>query len=161
MKDGFKVGQRVRVHQSAGIKLHDGWMEEIPHDCSDPSQHWESRILGWSEYHDMPLIATRFRGVRAPLADNPCHTEWPYTGKTLDILTEGDDWIQDSDVCINDIIRFKWEDAGDLHYKNGTILTARVLAPHIESGDWYVAFKVPESKGGWEFHLAVNERDFL
>lgn len=79
----FKIGQRVLVHQSPGMKCVDGRWIDIPHDCADPKQHWESRVIDWSSYHNCPMIGT---------PGNPNHAEWPYFADGLTLL-EGEDWV--------------------------------------------------------------------
>lgn len=143
----FKLGQMVLVHQSGGIKIHDGWFEQIPHDCTKADQHWESRIVGWSEYHQCPLIAT--------IVGNPNFAQWPYFENSLSLL-DGENWVFKSQYHPGMKIKFIWNE--QIHYPVGTVLEANIEVAHIESGDWYVSFPVPD---GWDFKRVVNEKDFI
>jgi hypothetical protein len=167
----FQVGQRVLVHQSRGLDL-SGTVEGgiaaikvIPHDCSDPSLHWESRVLGWCDFHRCPIIATR-------VYNNPCHAEWPYGADSLTPL-DGPDWTEVSTFKAGDTIRFAWPHDVDFHrrvfhHPLGKVLDWTLEAAHIEPGDWYVSTLVPgyRTAGGldappWPFKQVVNERDFI
>lgn len=144
----FKLGEKVLVHQSGGLKcVNDVW-ESIPHNCNDPSQHWESRVIGWSDFHNCPMIATR--------GTNPNHAEWPYNEDALTHF-DGIDWATSSKYKPGQSIHFKMDDAGG-HYYNDTVVKAELIVPHINLCDWYVQFMVP---AGWLFRRVVNEKDFL
>jgi hypothetical protein len=166
----FQVGQRVLVHQSRGLDL-SGTVEGgiaaikvIPHDCSDPSLHWESRS-GMVRLSRCPIIATR-------VGNNPCHAEWPYTADSLTPL-DGPDWTEVSTFKAGDKIRFAWPHDEDFHrrvfhHPLGKVLDWTLEAAHIEPGDWYVSTLVPgyRTAGGLDappspFKQVVNERDFF
>lgn len=153
MPGRFRLGERVLVHQSPRIFLRDRGVDGIrlrEHDCSDPAQHWESRVLGWDNWHECPIIAT-------PAERNPCHADWPFTERALSSLV-GPDWTTDSLFEPGDVIKFIWNNRNNLHYDYGTLLEAKIEVAHIAPGDWYVGFPVP---AGWTFHMALNEKDFL
>jgi len=140
----FLIGDRVMVCQ------HD-----LTHSCDDYDEdgdHWESRVVGWCEYHKMPLIAI-------DATKNPCNAEWPYGDDTLKLITDSEDWVENSAWRPGTEIKFVWRDERNLHYKDGTVLTALIECPHIKPEDWYVSFPVPD--GSWRFKIVVNERDFI
>lgn len=162
MHGKFKLGQMVLVHQPGGIRFTDEGMVPIPHCCSDPNSHWESRIVGWSEYHNMPEIATPCRGERG----NPCHAEWPYGEDVLEAIEDEYDWTEGSAHKVGDEVRIRLPE--DIpQFKKGKVLEAKILAPHIEPEDWYVDFDVPRDwrnpKPGdtWRFSMVINEEDFV
>ena len=152
----FRLGQRVRV---------------IPHDCSDPKLHWESRVTGWSDFHRMVDIATRWRWGD-PRGDNPCSAEWVYGDDSLTPLEgAGPDWADTSRYAPGARVRFRWDNREHLHYRDRTLLTGVVEAAHIHPGDWQCTFVVPGHLAGdkyrplvvppWRFKIVVNESDFL
>ena len=151
---GFKVGQLVLVHQSGGIDLSEtgkygfAGMKRVAHDCTR-HEHWVSRVLGWCDIQKCPMIATR-------VTNNPNHCEWPYGSDSLEAL-DIEDWVNVSQYKPGDYIRFVWD--GGVHYPKGTILESRIEIAHIEPGDWYVSFPVPD--GNWRFKRVVNEREFV
>ncbi len=146
--DKFKPGQLVTVHQHSGLlignQIHDGG-----HDCSDPSQHWKSRVLYYRhDYDGLPVIAIE--------AKNPNHAEWPYTD---DVLTacDDEDWAPASKYKPGDKVFFRMFQKNHSQYPEGKMIEARILQPHIEEGDWYLEFP---TKDGWEFNMVVNEWRF-
>jgi hypothetical protein len=157
----FTVGQRVLVHQSQGLFCDDaGVWHRIPHDCSKPEQHWKSRILkaAGEDHYPLPRIATEVRGD-APSISNTCSCSWPYTEESLTLLDDGSaDWADTSRYKIGDRVTMAL-DVDTPQYKMGTILEARLIAPHIETGDWYLGFFTPEPHV-WEFTKVVHEMFF-
>jgi len=177
MNGKFKLGQRVLVHQLGGLKSVEyeikpiigppethSRFEPIPHDCSDPKGHWVSRVIGWSDFHHMPKIATSTGTVSGK--KNPNHCEWPYGEDCLTLLDEAQeypvekpwdekDWALSSSVKIGDTIQFVWPN--DIHFPKGDVVSGSVIVPHIESEDWYVGVVVPDE---WLFHIVVNESEF-
>jgi hypothetical protein len=148
------VGKRVLVHQSPGMSLTDEGLVEHPHDCNDPNQHWESRVVGWNKFQHLPMIATSAK-------KNPCHAEWTYTEESLTSL-DGEDWSDKSTFQPGNEIKFKWEGKDSLHYPDGSILDARIEVAHIEPGDWYCSFVVkPNTPSEWRFMVVINEKEFL
>jgi len=169
----IEMGQRVLVHQLGGLKSSDsGWIG-IPHNCSDPKMHWVSRVVGWSDHHNTPIIATSTGTVSGK--KNPNHCEWPYGEEHLTLLDESQeypiekpwdekDWAESSSVKIGDTIQFSWPN--DIHFSKGAVVSGNVIVPHIESGDWYVGVVIPDPKTttqtsltGWTFHIVVNESE--
>lgn len=145
----LKIGDRVLVHQEAGLRINDDGIERIPHDCSKPEQHWESRILERSVSHrESWEIATSAKR-------NPNRARWVYAEKSLTLL-EGEDWVDTSAFRPGMTITFVLDD-GNPHYQNGTVIEARIEAAHIEPGDWYVSFPIPYRD--WLFERVVNERN--
>lgn len=108
-------------------------------------------MIGWSVLMGIPVIAT-------DASKNPCHAGWPYNESSLSPLG-GPDWTDKSRYKPGDTLRFRWDGHNNLHYRDGTILDALIDIAHIEPGDWYVSFLVPD--GTWRFNVVVNERDFL
>lgn len=165
----WPLGLRVLVHQvvdrldiSQTVEKGFAGIKTILHACSDPSMHWESRIVGWSEHHGCPQIATRCRGERG----NPNHAEWPYGGTSLKPITDGEDWTSTSCYKVGDEVRIKLDQSapGGGEYEGrkihhvGDVVDARLEAPHIEPGDWYLSFLVPD--GSWRFKRVVHESVF-
>ncbi len=142
----FEIGQRVLVHQSGGMTcINDVW-HSVPHNCSEPAQHWKSRVLSYDSY-GRPVIATSAE-------KNPCHAEWPYTDDSLTELNDGTtDWVLQSSFTAGQIVHFTL-DTSTPQYAAGTRLEAVLEVPHIEVGDWYVSFPTPD---GWRFKMVVPE----
>lgn len=159
----FRLGQIVLVRQPSV----DDWLDEYTNGeferfrSSQRPRGWVSRIVGWSEYHNIPTVALPCRGERS----NLCHAEWPYGEDVLEAL-EVDDWTDGSAWCPEMEVRVILDD--DIpQYRKGTIVDACIIAPHIEPEDWYVSFRVPDRDrdapigSTWLFHRVVNEREFL
>src|SRR4051812_19510790 len=107
MKGKFKLGQMVLVHQSRGVRLTPkGRVVSTPHCCDDPRSHWESRIVGWNDYQNMPQIATRCRGE----GGNPCHAEWPYGEEVLEAIDDEHDWTESSAWKVGDRVNVRLDD---------------------------------------------------
>lgn len=157
----FTVGQRVLVHQTQGMfcDANDVW-HSIPHDCSKPEQHWKSRIVeaaGEGNY-PLPRIATEVRGSM-PSNSNTCSCSWPYTDESLTLLNDGTaDWADTSAYKIGDRVTLTL-DIDTPQYMAGTVLEARLIAPHIEPGDWFLGFFTP-TPHVWEFKKVVHEQHF-
>lgn len=118
----------------------------VPHNCSEPAQHWKSRLLGYDSY-GRPVIATS-------AAKNRCHASWPYTDDSLTALDDGTtDWVLQSNFRTGQTIFFTL-DINTPQYQAGTRLEGLLEAPHIEPGDWYVSFPTPD---GWRFKMVMPE----
>ncbi len=142
-------GDRVLVHQTPGLTFTDQGLVPMPHDCSDPDQHWESRYL-FDDCMGRPVIAT---GAER----NPCHAEWPYDHESLTPITDGVDWAKESQYTIGMEVSFKLDEATP-QYPEGAELRGTIISPHIEPNEWYIGFPTPE---GWIFNRVVKESCFI
>lgn len=148
--DELKLYQLILVHQGGGMWCDDQnvWHSR-PHDCSDNSLHWVSRIIEFEDDRGLVQIAT-------PVNGNPCHREWPYYADMLEPVSPEYDWATSATRAVGDDVHFTLSESTP-QYKVGTAIQAKILSPHIELGDWYVTFPTPD---GWLFRMVVNEREF-
>lgn len=145
----LKQYQLVTVHQGGGMRSDDqGVFHSIPHDCSNPDQHWLSRIIELKNERGLVSIAISAE-------KNPCHAEWPYYAESL-TPSEVEDWYASASRAVGDTVFFTMS-IDTSQYKIGTRIKAEILSPHIEPGDWYVKYPKPD---GWFFRMVINEREF-
>lgn len=166
MREPFKLGQIVVVCQDVGhISIENSQLiRHTKHDCSKPEQHWYSRITGWNEYQDLPIIAIK-------LGDNPCCYDWTWTPQPLTIIEDEYDWTGDSAYRVGHEVRVALPI--DIHYLvAGSFREAKIVCPHIEPEDWVVEFNI--SKHWWDkeralrdtsegnpFSMVINEKHFI
>ena len=154
-KSPFKRGQLVRVCQSPGMRYVSetkSW-EGIPHNCEDPAEHWNSRVIGWDCF-GRTTIATR--------DNNPHCGEWPYGDDCLTALPMDEDWAKDSKFAIGQRVEYVWELVGFWEADNflGKRVPAILLCPHIDYLDWWVTYEKAEEPGFW-IHRVLNERQMI
>ncbi len=158
-KSVYKRGQRVRVctHTSFSFNQNPTSQEDVlvptnPHDCNDPEQHFESRVVDWDSFGRIEVaIATR--------GGNPHCAEWCWTDDMLSPLTEGEDWVQTSQFKMGQELDFVWDDPC-FSDQIGTRYKAKLISPHIEPGDWFVLYQRYPETDGW-ITCVVNERAMI
>lgn len=145
-KSAFKMSQLVRVCRSPGFSLET--MTHLPHDHDDPSQHFDSRVMGWDSFGRIEIALT--------IHDNPHNSKWCWIDHMIS-LREAEDWAESSTFKADQEISFVWE-----HPKWPDRLNRLTLAvlrgPHIEPGDWLVLYEKP--CGMWITRV-LNERYML
>ena len=141
----FKKGQLIRARRPAGLSLVGG-IHEIPHESDDPSQYFNSRVLGWNTMGDLEIAVS--------YGDNPHCGEWPWTENMLAPRDETD-WAEKSAYKPGAKVVFEWDLEGFDWGKKGALHRAVLLVPHIEIGDWYVEYEKPD--GSWITRV-LNEK---
>lgn len=146
-KSAFKKHQLVRVCRSPGFSLTTGPM---PHDHSDPEQHFDSRVMGWDSFGRIEVATVIY--------DNPHRSEWCWSEDMVH-PREDIDWAEASSFKIGQEISYIWELRGFGEDKAlGKKVNAVLRGPHIESGDWLVLYEKPS--GDWITRV-LNERQML
>jgi len=141
----FKKGQLIRARSPAGLSLVGG-IHEIPHESDDPSQYFNSRVLGWDCLGRID-IATGY-------GDNPHCGHWPWSDDML-FPRDEKDWAEKSAYKPGAKVVFEWDLEGFDWGKKGALHRAVLLVPHIEIGDWYVEYEKPD--GSWITRV-LNEK---
>jgi hypothetical protein len=138
-RSAFKKYELVRLCLSPGISLVGG-MHSLPHDHDDPARHLDSRILGWNMFGDT-MVACGY-------GDNPHLGEMTINEKSIHPRV-ADDWFTRSAYTPGQHVTYEYDltgfgpDAGPL----GRITQARLIAPHLKDGDWYVSYE--KADGCW------------
>lgn len=145
----FKLHQRVRACRPRSIDLRTG---ERQHECDDPDQHFETRVVGWDSLGRIE-VALDTRGT------NPHCYSWCWTDEGLTALS-GYDWFADGEHvrplrAVGDKVFFMWEEPGWTEQSVGDTIPAVLQHPHIHYRDWIVLYRVP-SDGRW-IRRVVNE----
>ena len=158
----FKRNQLVRVCQSPGMTLVDGVWQSMPHDCADPNQHFNSRVVGWDSFGRIQ--------VATEITKNPHCSEWCWIDELVQPRA-GWDWFTDREDDrvwqeVGSKIFFMWEEPGwktgkseyldSYHYAVGDIVRAELVGPHIHYGDWIVLYEKAQ-KDLWITRV-LNER---
>ncbi len=151
-KSTFKFGQMVRVCRPSGFSIKE--MKSLPHDHSDPKQHFNSRVMGW-DFLGRILVATQIHS-------NPHCSEWPWT-EDMVTACEDDvaDWVGMSPMNIGAKFLFTWELRGFDWNKAGDEVPGVIKAAHIKQGDWQIWYAKPD--GMWitrvlnESHMRLYE----
>ncbi len=118
------------------------------HDCSKDN-HFESRIVGWDDYHYAPVILTSFDS-KSKYWEPKC----PWSKKYLR-AAEGDDWTTFSSFKRNDeavaFIHHGWSIALNRYFP------VVLQEPYFNAGDWLVKFNITPHV---VMYALVNEKDF-
>ncbi len=148
----FKKGQRVRVCQAPNLSVMGKLrLRPLPHNHNDPTQHWESRVIGWNCLGQVV--------VAMPYGSNPHFCSWSYLETSLSPLPEGDDWLERSAYKPGSSITFAWDLIGFPPWSRGEKVSATVSAAHINCGDWIIEY--PRDKNETMVIRVLNEKQML
>ncbi len=148
-RSSYKIGDRVRACRSPGIiHTEDGW-KNIPHDHSNPDQHFDSRVLGWDT----------LGRIKIALPDrNPHSAAWCWDEKSLTLISDGEDWATQSTFHPEMQVSFLWQEP-DFGIRFGTLLHATLVAPHLNEGEWWIKYQ--RRDGGYNTRVLHEERMIL
>ncbi len=158
----FKRHQMVRACRSTGMKMVDGFWQDMGHDHDNPDHHFDTRVVGWDTFGRIQ--------VATEITNNPHCSEWCWSD---DLLTprSGWDWFADREddriwQKVGSPIFFMWEEPGwktgfskflDAdHYAVGDTVRAELVGPHIHYGDWIVRYE--KAKKDLWITRVLNER---
>lgn len=152
-KSAFKINQLVTACRSQGLSLVTG--EHAPHDHSDSTQHFQTRVTGWDSLGRI-CVATE-------ITDNPHCSSWPWLNDWLEPLEIWDWYTGRNDDritwSIGSEVEFVWE-LSSWHERLGERCPAILQGPHIQYGDWIVSYRKPENRNSWITRV-LNERQFI